>query len=199
MSGGWGKGGKAASGFISPAPPAGLGVSSNHGISYNPGISFTPGILASPLGGCPLHCCYRSFFIVVIVHSWYFDSVCIVGKIVAINLFERVPEAIIETESHIFVVGICEHVDTVDDVGWWWEGHPFLALTMLACTQVEEPVWALYSASGAKADSWLTPVFLGVEGFWTLMGFSICTKLELAVFVKYRVVPVMMVWGDRVS
>ena len=69
-------------------------------------------LLHHPGEGCLLH-----FFIVVIVHSCDFDGICIVGKVVTINIFDSVPEAIIIVESRVFVVGISKWVDMVDDVG----------------------------------------------------------------------------------
>ena len=52
--------------------------------------------------------------------------------------------------------------------------------------KVEEPVRALDIAGGAEAYAPLALGFLGVEGFWMLMGFGICTKLELAVIVEFN-------------
>ena len=53
------------------------------------------------------------------------------------NAFGSVCEVIIEVEILVFVVSISKRLDTVNDVGWGWEGCLFPALIVLDRLYVE--------------------------------------------------------------
>ena len=124
--------------------------------------------------------------IISIIHSCDIDRIFIVIRIVTVNVFDSVAEAIKEFKVRIRVVDISKCMYVVDDVGWRNEGCPSAAIDASPRPQVEEPILAPDIAGGSKADSGSAMAFLGDEGYWALMGLGICTKFELAVIVEVK-------------
>ena len=81
-----------------------------------------------------------SIRIIRIIHSLDTGGIFIVVRIVTVNFFDSVAEAITEVEGRIRLVGISEFMYVVDDVGWSGEGCPYAAFDESPRPQVEEPI-----------------------------------------------------------